>query len=412
MTEKVPKKAYAAFAYTEFRYFLAFRFLSTLGIQIQNILVAWLLYNITHNPLSLGLIGLAEAVPAITVALFAGYVVDKSERRNVLAYALAGQLCCSFLLLLYTGHVISCGPWIIYFITFLGGLARGFLGPSAFSLLPQLVPKQIYANSSTWNSSSWQIGAVLGPALGGILYGYVGSAYTTLVAFLLLFAAVLCVLQIKAKGKAMLKQGEKMLASLKQGVLFVFKNKVILGALSLDLFAVLFGGAVALLPIFAKDILHVGPQGLGMLRAMPAVGAFSTMLLLAHHPPTKNAGKKLLLCVAAFGLCMILFALSSNFLLSAFLLLISGGFDSVSVIIRSTILQLQTPDEMRGRVSAVNSIFIGSSNEIGAFESGFAAKLLGTITSVLVGGSITILVVIISALKAPQLRNLNMEEIK
>lgn len=397
--------AYKAFQYKEFRFFVLARFLVTIAIQIQSVVVGWMLYEITKDPLSLGLIGLAEAIPALSVALYAGYITDTTDRRRIVFLSILTLFVGSLLLLITIHFQTSYIVTILYAIIFLEGIARGFYAPSAFSLLTQLIPKEIFTNATTWNSSAWQIGAVVGPAIGGLSYGYFGATLTLSVSVVLFAIGLGCILAIKPKGvpdKAPVK--ENILKSINEGIKFVFANKVMLGALSLDLFAVLFGGAVALLPVFAKDILHTGPQGLGLLRAAPSVGAFVTMIGMAYYPPTKRAGKNMLYCVAGFGLCIICFGLSTSFLLSLILLVLSGAFDSVSVVIRSTIIQTMTPDHMRGRVSAVNTMFIGSSNEIGAFESGSAARLLGVVPSVVAGGCITLGVVIFTAWKAPALK--------
>jgi MFS family permease len=403
---------FAALRIRQFRFFILSRFFITLAIQIQTVVVTWKLYEITGDVLSLGLIGLAEAIPALSVALYAGYVVDNNDRRKIALLSLGLLLLCSALLLVV---MIVSPPQMatyMYSIIFLTGIARGFMAPSYFSLLAQLVPRHLYSNSSTWNSTSWQIGAVAGPALGGIIYAFAGMRFTLMLVLVLSLAALYAVWCIKSNGVPEHARREGMLKSLGEGIRFVFSNKIILGALSLDLFAVLFGGAVALLPAFAKDVLKLGPEGLGFLRAAPSVGAFITMIGLAYYPPAKRAGYSLLVCVAGFGICMILFALSENFIFSLFILALSGAFDSVSVVIRSTILQFMTPEHMRGRVSAVNTMFIGSSNELGAFESGFMARLMGLVPSVIFGGCMTLGVVIFTGWKAPSLRRFSMAEVK
>jgi MFS family permease len=403
---------YAALRFPEFRYFILTRFLTTIALQIQAVVVSWKIYELTKNPLSLGLIGLSEAIPALSVALYAGYVVDKNDRRKVVFASLFLLFICSAALFLSTAYSFTGLVSLMYAIIFISGIARGFLAPSIFTLMAQIVPREIYANSTTWNSSSWQIGAVAGPAIGGLMYGLFGATITLSVTVALLLISLFCVMAIKSKGIPIVEKRERMIDSLTEGIRFVFSNKIMLGALTLDLFAVLFGGAVALLPIFAKDILLTGPMGLGILRAAPSVGAFATMITMAYFPPMKNAGRNLLLCVAGFGVCMILFGLSTNFFLSIIILVLSGAFDSISVIVRSTIIQTMTPDNMRGRVSAVNAMFIGSSNEIGAFESGITAKWLGTVPSVVFGGAMTLFVVAYTSFKAPLLKKFSMEGIK
>jgi predicted MFS family arabinose efflux permease len=292
----------------------------------------------------------------------------------------------------------------MYLFIFLSGFARGFYAPAGFSFIVQLVQKEQLVTASTLNSSAWQMAAIVGPALGGALYAWIGITPTFLVVLFFIILALVAMLNIKPKPIASKMGNESIADRLKVGLKFVFNNKVVLSAISLDLFAVLFGGAVALLPVFANEILQVGPQGLGFLRAAPSLGASITMLWLSMRAPVQKPGIVLLFCVGAFGLCMIGFALSTSFYLSLLMLFLSGAFDSVSVVIRGNILQLQTPDDMRGRVSAVNTMFIGSSNEIGAFESGLAARLLGTVPSVVFGGCMTLLVVGITSIKAPQLK--------
>ena len=300
----------------------------------------------------------------------------------------------------------------IYSVIFISGIARGFLAPSLSAFMAQLVPKHLYPNSSAWNSIAWQVAAVFGPALGGILYGFRGAILAYSVDATLLLGAILFYSRILPKPIPQRKHGESIFESLFTGFKFVFSNQVMLAAMSLDMFAVLFGGAVALLPIFAREVLQVGPEGLGILRASPAFGASIMAMILAYKPPKENAGMILLIAVGGFGLSMICFGLSSYFYLSIFLLALSGVFDSVSVVLRSTIMQIFTPESMRGRVASVNSIFIGSSNELGAFESGVSAKFMGAIPSVLFGGAMTMLIVFFVAMKAPLLRTLSFTEEK
>ncbi len=404
---------YTVLRISDFRNFLLGRFFGVVGTQIQAVIVGWQIYELTSDPLSLGLIGLAEVIPATFVALFAGHLADKISRRTIVLYTFFMLFLCSLsLLILSLGQLqnLEHPTYPFYIIIFISGIARGFLGASMSSLMAQLVPRELYHSSSAWNSSGWQIASVSGPFLGGLLYHINGPvlAYTLDVG--LMFLAVLFFFYVKPKPIPEKKNSESLLESLSVGFKFVFKNNIVLSALSLDMFAVLFGGAVALLPIFASDILMVGPEGLGILRAAPSVGAAVMALFLAHFPPRENAGKSLLFSVFGFGITIICFANSTNFYLSLFFLFLSGVFDSVSVIVRSTIIQLFTPDEMRGRVAAVNSIFIGSSNELGAFESGISAKFMGTIPSVVFGGCMTLLVVSITSYFSAPLRKLNFSE--
>lgn len=407
---------YAVLRVRDFRFFLLTRFLLTLGFQMQTVIVGWQVYQITKNPLSLGLIGLAEALPFITSALFAGHVADIVRRKLIIQLGILVLFSCGLFLLFYsssTDTVKLYGVLPIYIAIGFIGIARAFIHPSITAFISQLVERNLYANASTWNSTVWQIAAVSGPALGGIIYGFFNAQVAFITSASLLFCSMILFSLIHNKGiPTAKKQKESLAKSLSTGIKFVFGNKVILGALSLDLFAVLFGGAVALLPVFASEILMAGPEALGIMRAAPAFGAVLMAIIMAYFPPFKNAGRNMLICVASFGLCMILFALSKNIYLSIFILALSGAVDNVSVVIRSTIIQLLTPDEMRGRVSSVNSIFIGSSNELGAFESGFAAKVLGLIPSVIIGGSITIGVVGVTTKVAPTLAKLNIDELQ
>ncbi len=406
---------YAVLRIPDFRLFIFARLFLTIATQMQSVIVGWQIYEYTKDALSLGLIGLAEALPFLAVSLYAGHVADMVSRKKIILASVTVYLAASAGLLLLTVHdsviLKNHGTLPIYLIIGLTGLARGFAMPSFSALMAQLVPREWYVNSSAWNSTVWQTGAVSGPALGGLIYGFAGITNAYGLVAILIVLSIACVFFITNYALPQKEIKESILSSLNEGVRFVFNHEIILAALSLDLFAVLFGGAVALLPIFAAEVLNVGPEGLGVLRAAPSIGAVLTALILAHRPPMKRAGRNLLLCVAGFGVCMIGFAVSTGFYLSLFLLALSGALDNVSVVIRSTILQLFTPDEKRGRVSAVNGIFIGSSNEIGAFESGVAARLLGLIPSVIFGGVMTILVVAATARMAKQLRKLNLNSI-
>jgi MFS family permease len=394
----------------EFNAFLVMRICLTVALQIQAVVVGWQMYKLTEDPLSLGLIGLAEAIPALSIALYAGHVADTQSKRKILLYAVAFLWLCSLGLLLGTmdEFVLFFGATAsirtMYVFIFMSGIARGFIGPTGFAFLAQMVKREWLTRASTLNSAVWQLAAIGGPAIGGVLYAFIHITPTFMVVLFFMSMAWGSLFFIKPKPIMLQAGAEQIAVRLKEGIRFVFKNKVILSALSLDLFAVLFGGAVALLPVFAHEILMVGPQGLGLLRAAPSLGASITMILLSVSSHIQKPGVVLLFCVGAFGACMIGFALSTSFYISMFLLFLSGAFDSVSVVIRGNILQLQTPDEMRGRVSAVNTMFIGSSNEIGAFESGLAARLLGTVPSVVFGGSMTLLIVGFTAIKAKALR--------
>jgi MFS family permease len=404
-----PTGPYAALQIPDFRLYISSRFFITLAIQIQSVVVAWQVYELTKNPLSLGLIGLAEAVPSISVSLYAGHIADIMQRKKIIVMCVCTLLLCSSLLLLFTFQSASFfsmyGVWPIYAVIFLSGIARGFLSPAFFSFMPQLVPRNLYSNAVTWNSTLWETATIAGLALGGLIYIFgISVAYT--VDVLLTLGGLFLISGVANKPLPPATAEEGVAEKIKAGLRFVFHNKIILSAISLDLFAVLFGGAVALLPIFADEILHVGSVGVGILRAAPSIGALLMAFYITHNPFQRNTGKILLACVAGFGVCMILFALSTNFWLSLFLLIVSGGFDCISVIIRSTLLQTLTPENMKGRVSAVNHIFVGSSNEIGMFESGLMARVMGTVPSVIFGGFATLTVVGITSWVSKSLRTL------
>ncbi len=403
----------AALKVPAFRSFLTARFFLTMSVQMQYVAVGWQVYNLTGDPFALGLIGLSEAIPFLSLVLFAGHWADIYVRKKMILLSVGLFVICSTLFLLFSVKpdlLPKQHPESYYYITFaLAGIARALAGPAIQATLPQILKRELYANGAAWNSSFWQIAAVSGPAAGGLIYGFGGQTQTYMTVLMLCIIAFFFFSRLQAFPPAR-QHKEAVLTSLSSGLRFVFKQPVILGALSLDLFAVLFGGAVALLPVFADQILNTGPEGLGILRAAPSIGAVITALVVTRHSPMRNSGKILLICVALFGLSIIGFALSKLFWLSFLLLFLSGIFDGVSVLIRSTIIQLFTPDEMRGRVAAVNSVFIGSSNEIGAFESGLAARLLGLVPSVIFGGSMTLLTTAILTRLSPKLRNLHLEE--
>ncbi len=402
---------YAAFKVRDFRLFIMARQCATLAIQIQATIVGWQLYEITRDPLALGLIGLTEAVPAITVSLYAGHVADIVARKKIILSTIFVLLFCSFALLFFTleagEFILGYGSFPIYIIIFLSGLARGFLSPANFSFMPQLIPRSLYANAISLNTTFWLIASIVGPMLAGFIYALFGISAAYFMDMLLVASALLFYLSIPSRPVPPTSEEQGVRQKIKTGLKFVMKTQIILAAISLDMFAVLFGGAVALLPIFAAEILMVGPQGLGMLRAAPAIGAVLMALYITHNPITRNTGKVMLVCVAGFGASMIGFGLSTSFILSLAMLMFSGMFDSVSMIIRSTLIHTRTPEHMKGRVSAVNSIFVGSSNEIGAFESGVTAKLMGAVASVVFGGIMTLVTVGITAWKAKKLTNLD-----
>lgn len=413
MTKKDP---YRALRYKEFRYFVIARFLITIALTMQAVIIGYEVYELTASKLLLGLIGLTEAIPAIGIAMYGGYVADKSEKRNMLAgfISLYTLMCVALLIITNDSAIALIGKqsvvFLIFSIIFTSGIARSFAGPASFGLQAQIVPREVYQSAITWSSSAWQSGAVLGPAVGGLLLGKAGITITFAFIVFFLCIAIWMVLQIEKKPILFVPKGEPVLQSALEGLRFVFSNKVILSCITLDLFAVLFGGAVALLPVYAKDILQVGAEGLGYLRAAQAVGAIIMLLILAYFPIRRHAGRILLLAVSGFGVFIILFGISTNFMFSMFCLIMSGALDGISVSVRHTIIQLNTPDDMRGRVSAVNSMFIGSSNEIGEFESGLTAQLMGTVPAVIFGGCMTCIVVIGTYFISPSVRNLELHE--
>ena len=400
--------AFAAMRIADFRNFVSARLFMTLAIQIQAVAVGWQIYEITGDALSLGLIGLAEAIPAISVSLYAGHLADITERKKILLTCAATLLVCAVTLFSFTTDVsqvlIHYGALPVYGVIFLTGIARGFIAPANFSFMPQLVPRELYTNAVSWHSTIWETAAVAGPAAGGLLIDWVGLKGTYAIDAGLMVAGLFFYASIPGRQVPQVTTEQGVVEKIRAGLKFVFNHQIILAAISLDLFAVLFGGAVALLPIFAKEVLDAGPHGFGMLRAAPAAGALVMALWLTLFPIRKHLGKILLWCVAGFGLTMVAFALSEHFWLSLGLLAISGAFDSVSVIIRGLLIHTQTPENMKGRVAAINSIFVGSSNEIGAFESGVAARFLGVVPSVIFGGCMTIAVVAVTAWKADKLR--------
>lgn len=400
---------YVSLRNPNFLWYVASLLAMTFGTQIQATVVAWQVYALTKDPLSLGLVGLAEALPFIGAALYAGHIADKHNRKTLSLIALAVQLGCAIALLSLTvnaDRALNTTVVPIYAVVGVSGLARSFLQPARTALGAEIVPRETYTNAITWRSSLWQFAAVVGPALGGMLYGFSGATLAYETEIVLCAIALILFFRIAYNRLAAVVDDSTIGENLTVGIRFLLKQPVLLGAQLLDLFAVLFGGAGALLPIFASEILHVGPEGLGILRATPAAGAVIVSLLLVHRK-LSNAGPALLSCVAIFGVCWIAFALSRWFWLSLGLLFLGGMVDQVSVVIRSTMLTLRTPPHLLGRVSAVNQILIGSSNEIGSFESGVAARLLGTVPSVIFGGFMTLGVVGVTAWKFPQLRELD-----
>ncbi len=399
---------YASLRIHDFRRLLLAHGTLTVAREAQIVVVGWQIYQLTHDPLSLGLIGLAEALPFIAIALYAGHLADRMTRRTIAIAGAFAVFCSGIALLLLTltpGAITAARVWPVYVVIALSATARSLMRPAVFALSAEVLPRELYPNGVAWRSSTWHFAAVIGPAAGGLLYGFSGPALAYGAVVAAMAAGVAILISLEHRGKPEVVDTMPIGESLKSGVRFVMSEQVLLAAMTLDLFAVLFGGAVALLPAFAK-LLGAGPEGLGILRAAPAIGSIVTGIIVAHRPPMRRAGFMIFASVAGFGVCIIGFALSRSFWLSFALLLLSGACDNVSVVVRSTLLQTRTPQHLLGRVSAVNQIFIGSSNEIGEFESGVAARLLGVVPSVLFGGCMTLLVVALVAWRAPKLRAL------
>ena len=400
--------AFAALRYRDFSLVTLNQFCLTLAILIQEIIVAYSLYKITKDPLTLGLIGLAEAIPFIALSLWGGYFADRFNKQTImkicLFFAIPLPLILWGLFHAYSLKQIELSTlsWGVYAVIFGLGTIRGFYNPSATSLKPFLIPREIYANGATWTTIGWQSGVIIGPMLGGFMLAFFGRE-TSFISVAVLLSLCFLLVNLLSKRTFPKIETERVLQSLGEGFRFIAKTKIVPWAISLDLVSVLFGGVIALLPIFAEDILKIGPEGLGYLRAAPSIGALITMIALTRFPPTRHAWRNMLLAVAGFGLFTLLFAYSNYLWLSLFALAMTGACDSISVVIRQTILQIYPPENMRGRVAAVNGMFVSSSNELGAFESGLAAKYLGPVIATVFGGSMTLLVVALSWAKTKDL---------
>ena len=395
---------YAPLRFQDFRLLMAGRFLTSFGNEMLSFAIGWELWIRTHSALALGMVGLVQVVPVFLLSLPAGHVADQYNRRRTVLFAQVLLALCSLGLALLSA---TQGTLFLIYICLLGlGIARTFNDPASSTLLPETVPQELFSRAATWNSSIWQFGSITGPAVAGLVLAAWNNV-TYIYVFDALAAITFSILLSQIKGRPLpLARKSATLDSLKEGLRFMRDTKVVLAAITLDMFAVLFGGAVALLPIYATDILKVGAGGLGVMRSAPALGALIMAFTLAHLPPMRNAGRTLLLVVAGFGLATIVFGISTTFWLSVLMLALLGALDNVSVVIRSTLLLTQTPDEMRGRISSVNTIFIGASNELGAFESGLVAALFGPIISVVAGGIMTILVVLAVSQAWPEMRKL------
>ncbi|MCI2261779.1 MFS transporter [Xanthomonas indica] len=408
-----PQTLRTLLAHPGFALVLAYRILAMLSYQIVAVTVGWHIYEITRDPFSLGLIGLAEILPFFCIAPFAGYLVDHLPRRYLGMLASVGLIATAAVLLAVSrGWLSAHGVWPIYAAIALTGAARAFLSPVYNALFARVLPREAFARGASVGSVAFQAGMVIGPALGGLLVGWGGKSLAYGTAIGASSAALLALWLLRVSEPVHEGPRAPIFRSIAEGAQFVFSNQIMLGAMALDMFSVLLGGAVSMLPAFIHDILHYGPEGLGILRGAPALGSILVGVWLARHPLQRNAGRVLLLAVAGFGLCTIAFGLSRHFWLSAAILLAYGMCDGVSVIVRQTILQLATPDAMRGRVSSINGIFIGSSNELGAFYDGVMARLIGLVPAVVLGGCVTLGVVGVTSWKAPKLRNLDLRDLQ
>jgi MFS family permease len=396
----------------EFRSLVIGRFIFIMGLRMMSTLVGWWIYNLTNAPLAIGIVGLSEFIPAVSFALYAGHIIDVSEKRKLILrgvslYGLAALLILTLSTPIGTSnlnpHFIAI---CIYLIIFGTGVIRSFTGPVFNVMLAQVVPKNILQNAITWNTSAFLSASIAGHAIGGFLIAGIGNTGTMIVIVLLVFISLIVLTALKRKPSLNERGEKKTWDSVKEGLSFVFRTKELLAAVSLDLFAVLFGGAVALIPVYARDILKVGARGFGFLNGASDMGSVIIVIILTLFPIKRKQGKKLLYAVAGFGTCIIVFALSKMFWLSFSVLLLSGIMDGISVVTRGTIMQLKTPDQMRGRVMSVNSMFINSSNELGQFESGIMARLLGVVPSVVFGGCMTLMVVVFTWFRAPSLRKM------
>lgn len=407
---QVTDDPFAAIRIGEYRSLVVGRFFFIMSLRMMTTLVGWWIYELTNDPFAIGLIGLSEVIPALSLALYSGHVIDISEKRKLLLRSVFSYVCAAGVLLflatayihdhLSRRHISYC----IYFVIFCTGIMRSFTGPNFSAMIATIVPRKYLQNATTWSQGSWMAASVTGHATGGFLIAFVGNLGTMVVILGLLITSFFILMQLSPKPPAGQRSEGRTWESVKQGLRFVFKTKELLAAFTLDMFAVLFGGAVAMVPVFARDILKVGPVGFGWLNAANDIGAIVIVILLTISPMKRQQGRKLFIAIGGFGLCIILFGLSKWFLLSFAALMIAGMLDGISVVVRGTVMQLKTPDHLRGRVSSVSSMFINSSNELGQFESGIMARLLGVAPSVVFGGCMTLLVVAITWLKAPTLR--------
>lgn len=409
-TSQVTNDPFASVRIPEYKNLVLGRFCFIMGLRMMGTLVGWWVYELTNDPFAIGLIGLSEVIPALSMALYSGHIIDISEKRKLLLKSVFSYFCAAAILLFLSTPFINNNfnklhiTYCIYAVIFCTGIIRSFAGPSFSAMIANIVPRQFLQNATTWSQGSWLSASVTGHAMGGFLIALLGNMGTMIVICCLIIISFFILSRLKPKPAAQNSSEKKTWESVKEGLSFVFKTKELLAALSLDMFAVLFGGAVAMIPVYAKDILKIGPMGFGWLNAAIDIGAICVVIMLTIAPLKRAQGRKLLLAVGGFGICIVLFALSKWFILSFFALMTAGMLDGISVVIRGTVMQLKTPDHMRGRVSSVSSMFVNSSNELGQFESGLAAKLLGVVPSVVFGGCMTLAVVIVTWFKAPALR--------
>jgi MFS family permease len=409
-TPQVTNDPFAAIRVPEYKNLVLGRFFFIMGLRMMSTLVGWWVYELTNDPFAIGLIGLSEVIPALSMALYSGHVIDISEKRKLLLKTIFSYICAASVLLFLASPLIHNNvnkkhiSWCIYGVIFCTGIIRSFTGPNFTALIGSIVPRKLLQNATTWSQGSWMAASVLGHATGGFMIAFLGNLGTLVVIISLMTIALFVLMQIRPKP-VLKKMGEgRTWESVQQGLRFMFQTKELLGAYTLDMFAVLFGGAVAMVPVYARDILKIGPQGFGWLNAAADIGSIMMVILLTIAPLKKAQGKKLMLAVAGFGCCIIVFGISKWFALSFFALMLAGMMDAISVVTRGTVMQLKTPDHLRGRVSSVTSMFINSSNELGQFESGVMARLMGVVPSVVFGGCMTIAVVVFTWKKVPKLR--------
>ncbi len=410
--ENQPHDAFASMRIPEFRNLMIGRFAFIMGLRMMATLLGWWIYELTNAPIAIGLIGLSEVIPAVSLALYAGHIIDISEKRKLLLTCIGLYMLAAILLTILSTHFTAIHlkntiiAGCIYCIVFGTGIIRSFTGPTFSALLGHIVPKKIIANATTWSQGTWLSASVTGHASAGFLIAGFGNTGTLITVIVLVSIALVVLFFLKPKPPLNERGEKKTWESVKEGLYFVYRTKELLSAITLDLFAVFFGGAVAMIPVYARDILKVGPEGFGFLNGASDLGSICIVIWLTLFPLRKQQGKKLLIAVGMFGLCIIVFAISKVFWISFVVLLISGIVDGVSVVVRGTIMQLKTPDHMRGRVLSVSSMFVNSSNELGQFESGMAAKLMGVVPSVVFGGCMTLLVVGVTWIKSPVLRKM------